>query len=117
MLTGERTTVIDHEVRGSLDKFAVSANATFALQIEADAHVNATMSEVSVERPTVAVFIHQLSNVAQIRSKFLGADGRIVPPFPSARTAHTKSTGACPYFAHLPTSPSFLALPQPHHPP
>ena len=74
----------------------------FALQIEADLHVDAAVAEVAVERRLVVVFVQQRAQVAQVRAQLLRRDRRIVPPFPVERRARGRRRGARARLADLP---------------
>ena len=84
MLARKRAAIAHHQIGGALDEFAVIANAGFAFQIEADAHVNAAVPEMAVERRVVVVFVEQLADVAQVGAQFFRRHRRIVPSFPFA---------------------------------
>ncbi len=90
MFAGQRSTKANHQVSRPLDKVAVFANAVLGLQIEIQAHVDASVPEVSVERAAIFVFVHQLPKIAQVRSQLFRRDGRIVPPFPVQRHSRRK---------------------------
>ena len=102
MFSGERASVTYHQICGPLDKLTISPDAVFALKVEADAHVNAAVSKVSVERTFILVFIHQLSNVPQVASQLYGGYRGVIPTFPFSRRARSKSGGARSRFAYVP---------------
>ena len=79
----------------------------FALQIEADAHVDAAVPEMPVEGAVVVVFVHQLADVAQVAAEFFRRYGGIVPAFPLGRRAGRKRGGARAGFADLPDGACF----------
>ncbi len=88
MLAGKRAAVAHHQIRGAFDELAVFANSLFALQIETDAHVNAAVPKMPVERGVIIVFVQQLPDVAQI----------IRPIFPArtAASSHPSHSAAVP---------------------
>ena len=53
VLAGERAAVSDDDVGGAVDEFAELQDARLGLQVEVDAHVDAALAEVAVERAVV----------------------------------------------------------------
>ena len=104
MLARERASIAHNQVGGAFHKFPVIANSRFAAEIEAEAHMNAPMPEVSVERTRVGVLIHQLANVTQVAAQLFRSDRRVIPAFPLGRRAGGKGGGAGPRFAQMPNS-------------
>ena len=107
MLAGERAAVAEHQIGGALDEFAIVADAGFALQVEIDAHVDAAVAEVAVERSLIVIFVEQLANIAEIRAHFFRGDGGIVPAFPFGRRARCGGGGAHAGFADSPQNGGF----------
>ena len=58
MLTGERSSIANHQVGRLLDELTIFANADLCLEIEVHAHVDTAVPEVSVERAAILVFVH-----------------------------------------------------------
>src|SRR5947209_2420100 len=102
MFAGERTAVADDEVGGTLDECAVVANTVGALEVEADAHVNAAVAEVSVERAAIVVLVEQLADVAQIGAEFCRRNRCVVPTLPFGWDTGREGGSARPGFADLP---------------
>src|SRR3984885_2221653 len=107
MLAGEGTPIANHQVRCPFNKLTVFANTGFALEIEADAHVDASMPEVSVEGAFITVLIHEGANIAQIAPQFFRGYCCIVPSFPLWRRARRKGGRPRPGFAQLPDMSRF----------
>ena len=59
MFARQRAAVGNHQIRGTIDKFGVFADAAFSEQIETDLHVNAAVAEVPVVGRVVAVFVQK----------------------------------------------------------
>ena len=95
VLAGERASVADDQVGCPFNKLAVFADAGFALEIEAYAHVDAPMPEVAIEGAGIAVFVHQGTDIAQIAAELFRSYCRVVPPFPLRR--RSRREGGCPW--------------------
>ncbi len=102
VFAGKRASIRNHQVRRALDELAVLANARFAFEVERDAHVHAAVTEMSVERSPILVFIQQPANIAQVAAQFFGRHCRIVPAFPFRRRSRSKRCRARASFADLP---------------
>ena len=77
MLTAERSAKAEDQIGGSLDELAVFAQAFFCAEVEVDAHVDAALAIVAVERAAVAVFAHQRGELAQISAQTRGRNGAL----------------------------------------
>ena len=66
VFSGEGAAVADDEVGGAIDEFSVVADSFFGLEVEVDAHVDAAVTEVSVEGAGVVVLVEEGADVAQI---------------------------------------------------
>src|ERR1035441_628514 len=73
MLTRDGATVADYEVGGLFHKLAEFSNAFRRFEIVIHARVDAGMTEMSVERTVVVMRLHELAQVAQDHSQFIGA--------------------------------------------
>ena len=102
VLAGERAAVAHHQIRRALDELAVLANAGFALQIEADLHVNAAVAEVAVVRGLVAVLVEQRAEIAQIGARASPARPPRRPTLPSVGPCRARRRRARPGLANLP---------------
>src|SRR5882762_7078175 len=58
VLAGERSSIRNNQVGRALNELAIFADARFAFEVEGDAHVYAAVSEMSVERTAISVFVH-----------------------------------------------------------
>ena len=65
------------------------------------------MPVMPVKRAKVAVFVHQLADVAKISAKFFGSNGSIVPSFPFGRHAGRERGRARARFADVPHGAGF----------
>src|SRR4029450_12591542 len=73
-----------------------------AFEIEGDPHVNASVTEVPVEGRAIVEFVQESAYLAQVRSKFVRCDRRVVPTFPFMRRARCCGGGPCAGFPYLP---------------
>ena len=73
-----------------------------AAEIEIDAHVDAALAVVAVERAAIAVLGHELGDGAKICAQLLGGNGSILPTFPAVGLAGHKDHGTERGFAHMP---------------
>src|ERR1700733_6953512 len=107
MLAGEGTPIANHQVRCPFNKLTVFANAGFALEIEADAHVDASMPEVPVEGAFKTVLIHEGADITQIAAQFFRRYCCIVPSFPLRCRSRRKGRRPRPGLPQLPDMPRF----------
>src|ERR1700719_3217835 len=102
MFSGKRTAVANYQIRGTINELTILSNAFFTLEIEAHAHVNATMPEVPIKRTAIVVLVHQFSNVAQIAAQLFRRDRGVVPSFPLSHRSRSKRGGPRTCFAQVP---------------
>src|ERR1700676_3324936 len=102
MLSGKRAPVTDDQIGGTFDELSVIANSRFAFQIETDAHVDAAVSEMSVERGVIIVFVQQFADIAEVSAQFFRCNGRVVPSLPFWRRARGCGSRARSGLAQLP---------------
>ena len=107
MLAGKRSAITDHQIRSAFDELPIFSNSVFALQIETHAHVDAAVSEMSVERSVVVVFVEQLADIAEVAAQFFRRDGRVVPSLPFGRGARGGGSRTRPGLAQLPNVAGF----------
>ena len=103
MLAGKRTAVADHEIGRALDEFAVIANALLALQIEADAHVNAAVPEMSVKRAACSRTRPSACGCRADSLRAFPARQRRRPSLPTPGRAGSKGGGARSGLANVQT--------------
>src|ERR1700682_3117158 len=113
MLARKRTTVADYQIGGAFNKLRVFSNAVFTLKIETDAHVNAAVTEVPVKRSSIAVFVHQLANIAQIATQLFRSYSGVIPSFPFGHRTRRKSCRTGTRFAQMPDVAGFFFCVQP----
>src|ERR1700689_3629987 len=101
MLAGERAAGREHEVGGPVDEFAVFADSVFTLKVEADAHVDASVPEMSVESGLVVEIVQQRAQIADVWAQLFGRDCGIVPAVPLRCSAWRKRGGSRPCLANL----------------
>src|ERR1700688_4498974 len=115
MFPRKRTTVADYQICGSINELTILSNAVFALKIEANAHVNATMPEMPIKRTAIVELVHQFSNIAQIAAKLFRCDRGVVPSFPLGHRPGSKRSGARTCFAQVPHMFCFMLCVNPHN--
>src|SRR5262249_25033235 len=79
------------QIGGAIDELRVTPDPGVALQIEADLHMDAPLSEVTVEGSVVVELVEEPPQIAKIRPESLPRDRCLVPPFPARRcTRHVR---------------------------
>src|SRR5262249_62097762 len=87
---------------GPVGVTADGREALVCLQIEVDPRVDATLAEVAIEGPIVAVFLEQLAEVAEIITELERVDRRVFPALPCVLVAGDPGRGAEARLADLP---------------
>ena len=76
-------------------------------EIEVDARVHAALAEVAVHRAAIAVSLHQRPQLAEIGAEQFGANGGVLPAFPSVRLAGNEDASPERGLANLPDALGF----------
>src|ERR1700677_1529409 len=108
MLAGERAAKGKHNIGGAINELAEAANALGAVEVKVDAHVDATLPVVAIERTAEAVLGHEPSDRAQIFSELHGWNGGVLPALPAVVLSGHKARGAQRGCAHMPHRTSLI---------
>ncbi len=108
VLTRERAAKREDDICRAVYEFAEYANAFGTSEIEVDAHVDASLAVVAIERTAEAVLRHETGDGAEIFSELRGRNGGILPPLPAIGLAGHKDHGAERGFANMPDRLSFI---------
>src|SRR5438477_8566689 len=104
MFARKRAAMFHDQISGFFDERAKLLHARRRFEIEVDARMDATLSEVSVEAAEVAVFVEELLQIAQVTAKPMRRHGGIFPAFPVFFEARNMGRCAEARFAHMPNA-------------
>ena len=102
VLAGQRSAVRDHQVRRLRHEPAVLVDALSRLEVELDARVHASLTEMPIERALVTEIVEQLAELAQVFSQLVRRHRSVLPPFPRLGAVREASRRAQTGLAHLP---------------
>ena len=82
MLAGDRSSVAGHKIGGFFHEGTPLANSELTHEIEIDPAMNAALSEMSVERGPIFIFLVEPAQITEIASDFFRRHCRVLPSFP-----------------------------------
>src|SRR5438067_4410313 len=104
MFARKRAAMFHDQISSFFDERAKLLHARRRFEIEVDARMDATLSEVSIETAKVAVFVEKPLQIAQVTAKPMRRHGGIFPAFPVFFEARNMGRCAEARFAHMPNA-------------
>ena len=107
VFAAERAADGENDIGGAVEELAEVAQALWSVEVEVDAHVDAALTVVAVERTAVAVLGHQRGDAAEVFAEARGRNGGIFPAFPAVGLAGNEDDGAECGLADMPDGSRF----------
>src|SRR5206468_5893129 len=98
----KRAPVFHDQVGGALNELGILPDSLFGEQIEADLHVDAAVSKVTVPRRLIVVGIQEPAQFPQVGTKPVRSNGGVVPSFEARRHAGPAAGGPRSRLANAP---------------
>ena len=107
VFAGDGAAVGEGDVGGAVHELAEVEDAGAGFEVEADAHVDAALAEVSVHGAVVAVLVHEGDDLAEVGAELSGLDGGVFPALPAGADAGDEGGGSEAGFADGPDAGGF----------